>query len=646
LKLLVLLFFFCGGFTTLAQTRIDSLIKVWQDKSSPDSLLMSAAHQLAREYVYNQPDSTFYYTQWLLDLATKVGDKYYMGRALNLQGTALWQQGEYSRALDNFYRCLPLFEDLGNEQRIASVTANIGSVYLSQSDYPRALEFFNRSLQLSEKIGDTETTSNVLNNIGAIYFYQANYPAALEYYQRSVAMSDGTEIQASGAGLNNIGEVLMEQGDLEGAVEYYKKSIASSETLNDLASFSYTLTNLGKAYTRMGDYFMAISHYNHALKIAEEMHDKLGVVSTLNSIGQLYIKQKHYQKAITTCGTALMGAQQIHVTEEKMKACTCLYDAYKSSGNGTQALAYHERMLVLSDSLNMEETGKELQRMEFAKQVLADSLARVEEKLQIEKAHHEEVQRKNRSRNIAIGIGLVFLVLAGGLYSRVNYIRKSKAIIEKERDRSNNLLLNILPEEIARELKEKGRADPRDFEMVSILFSDFKEFTSTSANLNAQQLVAEINACFETFDGIMEKYGIEKIKTIGDAYMAAGGLPVLRADSTKDTVLAAIDMQSFIKKRKAEKDALGQPAFAMRVGIHTGPVVAGIVGVKKFQYDIWGDTVNTASRMESNGEAGKVNVSQATYELLKEDDAFVFQSRGKIEVKGKGKVEMYFVETR
>ena len=161
-----------------------------------------------------------------------------------------------------------------------------------------------------------------------------------------------------------------------------------------------------------------------------------------------------------------------------------------------------------------------------------------------------------------------------------------------------------------------------------------------------RELVAEINSCFEAFDGVMGKYGIEKIKTIGDAYMAAGGLPISSEGSVKNTVMAALEIQAFIGKRKAERDTKGLPAFEMRVGIHTGPIVAGIVGVKKFQYDIWGDTVNTASRMESNGEAGKVNISQTTYELLKADPEFMFESRGKIEVKGKGELEMWFVRLK
>jgi adenylate cyclase len=243
------------------------------------------------------------------------------------------------------------------------------------------------------------------------------------------------------------------------------------------------------------------------------------------------------------------------------------------------------------------------------------------------------------------------LLLAVGLWSRLNFVRKSKEAlqIEKEalrieKDRSEALLLNILPPEIAQELKEKGSVNAKDFKLVSILFTDFVAFTQTAQTMSPQRLVEEINVCFKAFDTIAEKYQIEKIKTIGDSYMAAGGMANPGQDSLKNTVLAGLEMQAFITQRSIENQQAQLPSFQMRVGVHAGPIVAGIVGVKKFQYDVWGDTVNTASRMESNGAVGKVNISEALYELLKDEDDFTFQHRGSIEAKGKGEINMYFVE--
>jgi class 3 adenylate cyclase len=164
--------------------------------------------------------------------------------------------------------------------------------------------------------------------------------------------------------------------------------------------------------------------------------------------------------------------------------------------------------------------------------------------------------------------------------------------------------------------------------------------------MSAQELVAEINTCFGAFDNIIVGYGLEKIKTIGDAYMAAGGLPVPDSAAIKNTVLAALDMQEFICRRKEENTKEGKTAFEMRIGIETGPIVAGVVGTKKFQYDIWGDTVNTASRLETLGEIGKVNISRRTYEAIKDDEAFTFERRGNVPVKGKGEMEMWYVVKR
>jgi adenylate cyclase len=222
------------------------------------------------------------------------------------------------------------------------------------------------------------------------------------------------------------------------------------------------------------------------------------------------------------------------------------------------------------------------------------------------------------------------------------------AELRTEKKKSDDLLLNILPLEVAEELKQKGSAKAKQFDQVTVMFTDFKGFTQISEKLSPSELVTEIHTCFKAFDNIITKYNIEKIKTIGDAYMCAGGLPVTNTTNAIDVVIAAMEIQQFMQEHLQQRKNENKELFEIRIGIHTGPVVAGIVGVKKFAYDIWGDTVNIASRMESSGEAGKVNISGSTYELVKGNPmaiGFNCIHRGKILAKNKGEIDMYFVET-
>lgn len=235
-------------------------------------------------------------------------------------------------------------------------------------------------------------------------------------------------------------------------------------------------------------------------------------------------------------------------------------------------------------------------------------------------------------------------ILMISLFRRINEIQRNRLNIRIEKERSEALLYNILPESVATELKNKGESEAKLIDQVTVLFTDFKEFTEKSEQLSPTELINELNVCFKAFDDITQKYNIEKIKTIGDAYMAAGGL---YSDDEKSAAIymvrAAMEMNNFMQARKEQCIANDQPYFEMRVGMHTGPIVAGVVGVKKFQYDIWGDTVNIASRMETNGKVGEINISDDTYNLVKSFEGFSFKSRGEIEVKGKGAIRMWFV---
>ncbi len=220
-------------------------------------------------------------------------------------------------------------------------------------------------------------------------------------------------------------------------------------------------------------------------------------------------------------------------------------------------------------------------------------------------------------------------------------LAEQKRSLQEEMRKSDQLLLNILPYEIAEQLKNKGTVEPKKYSRVSVLFTDFKSFTKISEQLSYEEIIKELNVCFEAFDRITTRHYIEKIKTIGDAYMCAGGLPIRNKSNPFDVTLAGLEIQAFMNDFNARKREAGEPEWLLRVGIHTGPVIAGVIGTRKFAYDIWGDTVNTASRMESTSEPGRVNVSGATYKWIK--DYFDCEYRGKVEAKNKGEIDMYFV---
>jgi ligand-binding sensor domain-containing protein/class 3 adenylate cyclase len=222
-------------------------------------------------------------------------------------------------------------------------------------------------------------------------------------------------------------------------------------------------------------------------------------------------------------------------------------------------------------------------------------------------------------------------------------IESQKLLVEQEKEKAEELLLNILPAETAEELKAKGRATARKYRMTSIMFTDFKSFTKIAEVIKPEELVAELDNYFKNFDGIIEKYDVEKIKTIGDAYMCAGGIPIRNKSNPIDIVLAGLEIQRFMKEYNKGKAKIGEKGWGLRIGIHTGSVIAGVVGIKRFAYDIWGDSVNIASRIEAASNIGKVNISGITYELVKE--FFVCEYRGEIKAKNKGLIDMYFVHS-
>lgn len=510
--------------------------------------------------------------------------KYYLSRS-HLSGDS-----DYSLALPLLLEAISIFEELELNYGSSQCYMQMGLISYMTQYYEDAIKNFKLSLEFAPNPTSSYLMAISLSELDKFTEAKSLFFIAIKEFEKENRVQNISECYMY------LGKMYLEEGLLDSSFYYLNTVIQHLKVDVDVDRVARPYALFSEYHFKKGDLDSAEFYALASIDWAKGANDYLSPIIGSSILAEVYDLKKEYKKA--------------HYYLKKLHALR----SQDLEGGTKQKIAEMQTIF------------------EFKKKI-------VEEQLK----HEREIQKKNNTRNIMLITGLFLLILALALWSRLQYVRKSKTALQNEKNISENLLLNILPEEIAHELKEKGEAKARDFDMVSILFTDFKDFTLASAKLSAQDLVREINTCFEAFDGIMEKYSIEKIKTIGDAYMAAGGLPIPSADSTKNTVLASLEMQEFISKRKMLLDAKDQQAFEMRVGIHTGPVVAGIVGVKKFQYDIWGDTVNTASRMESSGQIGKVNISKSTHEFLMNDPDFIFEKRGEIDVKGKGLVDMWFV---
>lgn len=582
-----------------------------------------------------------------LNIYKSIGENKKVGDCYNDIGTIYYFQGDYSKTLIFFKKSLESHRKAKNNKGVGGVLNNIGAVYYGLSNYPKAVEYYKQAVTLQEEIGDKKVVAIITENIGTIFSKVKDYSNAMRYFNKSYAIfKDLKYYKGISKILIEIGYISMEQGNFGKALKEYEEALTIAEKEKDKQIEIEVLSNLGELFYKKSDFQKALYYYNLCLKDSEKISNLRNMSGSRIAIGNIFHQLGKHKESVEKCKAGLQMAQKLGAISVKKDACECLYKSYKSLGNNQLALTYYEKVNAFADSLHSEETSNKMMNMEFQKQQLVDSIAYVKKESIIELKHKEEVQKKEKQRNIIIVSLLFMLVVAGGLWSSLNFVRKSREALRVEKDRSEELLLNILPAEIAEELKEKGSVNAREFDLVSILFSDFKSFTQTAEKMTPQSLVEEINVCFKAFDLIAGKYQIEKIKTIGDAYMAAGGIPHPDENSLKNIVLAGLEMQAFIIKRIFENQQNQIPAFEMRLGIHAGPIVAGIVGIKKFQYDVWGDTVNIASRVESGGMVGKVNISETLYELIKEEECFTFEYRGHIHAKGKGEIKMYFVEKK
>jgi adenylate cyclase len=622
-----------------ATQETDSLWNVWLNAEQEDSIRLDALHSMAREgFLQTNPDSAFHLGELKYEYALEKGLELQRARALMVMGVAKYNQGAYTEAVEFYYRSLEISEKIGNEHEATRALNNIGNIYVVQAQFDRAIQYLTRTLRMHERLGNQLGMASTLNNIGVIYLDQGDNEQALDAFSQCLAILETLEHTSGMASmLTNLAIVYENMGDLESALENQFESLRLEEKVGDRRAMALTLGNIGHLYRSKAMYDSATVYFEMGLSMAEEIGDQVETSAALTNLARVNADLNQHQRSIEFAERSLALARESGAIREMRNAAESLFKGYKYAGRSAEALEMHELYISMRDSILNQENQREVLQQHFNYEMeKREALAEAEQE-KIQAVNREQIRRKNLQLNAFIG-GLVLMSLLAGVF----LVQRRR--IGKEKERSDGLLLNILPKETADELKAHGSAESRYFEEVTVLFTDFVGFTKFSEKLSPGEVVDVIHDCFSIFDDIVTTYGVEKIKTIGDAYMAVGGLPTPNDTHARDVVLAAMEMQKAMIRYFADRKDQGLPAMDVRVGVNSGPVVAGIVGKKKFQYDIWGDTVNTAARMESSGEAGKVNVSESTYEIIKDDFECLY--RGKIHAKNKGEIGMYFVSLK
>ena len=609
-----------------------------------DTALVNSLLKQSAEYLYTDSTKAISFANQAKDLADKIDYPRGAATALKNIGIVYYLNVMHVEALAYYNKSLQIFTSINDYIGIASLYSNIGIVYYNRGDDTKALENYLLSLKYAEQSKDKVRILTALNNTGGLYFLKpATYDKALEYFTQAMQISEelGDE-EKLGVICVNIGLIYMDtlfaNNDDSKALFYFEKALkAYGDSEGSLDAYN----GLGKLYNKEGKFDLAIQSLNKALEITERINDPAKMLLQWLGLGDVYVQKKDYRTALQYYQKAEAAALEQHANHELSDLYQAMAKTYSKISDYNNAFKYQALYSGIKDTLFNESITKKLGSLQFEV-----DLQRKEGEITLlekEQALTDQKLQKQRLFKNAFMVGLFLAFTIALLIYRGYRVKvKTHRILDKQKNEIEGLLLNILPQKVAKELQTTGHATPKHYESVSVMFTDFKGFTTIADKMSPDTLVRELDDCFIAFDGIMDKYQLEKIKTIGDSYMCAGGIPTPDENHVLKIVKAGLEILAYVTEHNNRRQDNGLPPWYIRIGIHVGPLVAGVVGKKKYAYDIWGSTVNIASRMESNGEPGKVNISSATYERIK--DYYECSYRGKISAKNIGDIDMYFIE--
>jgi len=524
------------------------------------------------------------------------------------------------------------------------------SGFLRKGDAYRNLGVYNKALTSyikAAKIASEEKSKGDLGRINVtiadVYSHIGNHNNSIHYYQKSIEIlrKEENDFLGLASALYNTGDEYVSIKKYDSALVYFNESYSIFKKINNLTGIAYNIGSIGKINAENGNYKLAKQNINQAIEMLNDLTIYTPMSEFYGYLSDIYKNQNDLKTALSYSHRSLEFAEKYKLKKDISEASLKLSKLYELDENITESFKYYKNHIDYRDSITNLETIQLMadQRTEFEIEKKQDEIDILEKEKEIVLWREKRRKIMNYASTSAT---ILILLLALSTYRRFRFAKKTNVIIEEEKNRSQELLLNILPKKTAIELMHKGKVQAKKFNSVSVMFTDFKDFTQHSHNLSPEDLVNSVDFYYSKFDEIIEKYDLEKIKTIGDSYMCAGGLPFPTIDHADKIIQAAFEIAEFMEKSRNLKDK-HISYFDIRIGINSGPVVAGVVGTTKFAYDIWGDTVNVASRMESMSVPGKINISENTCKLVKYK--YDCEYRGEFEVKNKGLMKMYFVNS-
>lgn len=548
--------------------------------------------------------------------------------------------GQIAKSLEVLKEGLKIQKEIPDTNGIANVYMSIGNTYNDVNNYEEAIENYLEANTNYELIGNKSMIAGSLLNIGLVYHKLNNFDQAINYYiQVKDFAQDGGLEDILGIVYQNLGNIYSSQNKPLEAIVSQKKALELFTKLDQLGNQNDALLNIGIEFSKLANIDSALYYFNESLEISNITKDNHDISNVHLEIGRLHTRNNRFERAEEYLLKGLNLAITGNDLEMQSFGNLYLFELFDKKGLSKKALDHYKIYISQKDSLDLLEQEKLVTKIkaqyDFDKQENEIELLNKENLLK-----EAEVNKISNQRKLLLALLALFGLGIGGITFLFQFSKRKNRIITQEKNKAEKLLLNILPFKIAKELTDAGKVKAQKHFYTTVLFTDFVQFSNFSENVEPEEVVRNIDFYFKKFDEIIKKYNLEKIKTIGDAYMCVGGLPVPDADHAINAVNAAKEMLQFVIEVKTNPP-VGIHPFDIRIGLNSGPVVAGVVGITKFQYDIWGDTVNMAAKMEAGAGNGNIGISESTY--LKVKDHMRTKYLGIVPTKNQGSAKMYTI---